>query len=160
MKISSKKAEEVLNLYWDGALPVNPVYIANKLGIEVYKDNLDGILLNTSFSEKKYSITVGYGEKISRHRFFIAHGIGHIVLNHINQATTSINDENDSFMTGAKNMEKEANSFALALLIPERLIRTWFLRMIGTDITEAAKMFDISEAAIYQRLLDLDLIKE
>lgn len=155
-----KKAESILLDYWDGRLPVNPVYLANKLGITVYKADITPSLSLTSIEEDKFTITVGANDDVLKHRFFIAHSIGHIVLNHLNKDTPSIKDTSSSFSSNAKNFEKDANTFALALLLPERLVNTWFNKMIRTDISEASKMFDVSEAALYQRLIDLKLMKE
>lgn len=156
----TKKAEEILLEYWTGGLPVNPVFIANKLGIDVYKEDLGTKLAKSVIENNKFTITVGSGEKISSHRFFIAHCIGHILLEHLSKDKPIIEDTKSSFSSSNRNKEKDANTFALALLLPERLVKTWFDKMIGTDITEAAKMFDVAEAAVYQRLIDLRLIKE
>lgn len=156
------KAGECLLLHWDGKLPVNPVSIANALGITVYKQFLDqdSVHIIKDSNLIGYSITVNSHDSRVRQRFSIAHAMGHILLQHLHSQSTPYVDTPLSFSSKSIGQEKEANQFALELLLPERLTRTWFNKMIRTDISEAAKMFDVSEAALYQRLLSLNLIKE
>lgn len=155
------KAAEVLERYWDGSIPVNPVSIANAMGVQVFKMPMeDGASGFVETNDGTHTITVNQNDVRVRQRFTIAHEIGHIALGHTCDGTKVLRDTAAAFMSGNKDpKEVDANSFAAQLLMPERLVRTWFDRMIRTDITEAARMFDVSEAAIYYRLVNLGLVR-
>lgn len=154
-------ADTTLDKYWDGSLPVNPVSVANAMGVQVFKmpmdDGVNGFVENVAGT---FTITVNESDARVRQRFTIAHEIGHIVLGHASDGSKLLRDTVAQFISGnADPKEVAANSFAAELLMPERLIRTWFDRMIATDMTEAARMFDVSEAALYYRLVNLGLVR-
>ena len=154
-------ANECLQLHWNGKLPVNPVSIANALGITVYKSFLEQDPLHITYetNSMSFEITVNDHDSRVRQRFSIAHAMGHILLQHPLAQDTPYIDTPLSFSSNAVGQEKEANQFALELLLPERLVKTWFSKMITADVSDAAKMFDVAEAALYQRLVLLNLIK-
>lgn len=158
MNNTQKQADHLLLEHWDGSLPVNPVYIANALGITVLKSTEQTEPVQTQFTQGRYEITIQEQAPKTQHRFYIAHAIGHIVLNHLSEKRPQILDNKLSFQSHAPSEEMNANEFALALLIPERLVSTWFKKMIRTDLAEAAAMFDVAEAALYQRLIQLHFI--
>ena len=75
-----KKSEEILTNYWDGSLPVNPVSIANKLGITIYKSSLGEKTSISNNNKEEKSITVNCDMDIVKQRFAITHALSHFVL--------------------------------------------------------------------------------
>lgn len=88
-----------------------------------------------------------------RRRFSVAHELGHFLLGH--KIGQEIIDEefNKPFP-----IEKEANAFASALLMPASWMKDSVAKK-GLDLEELAKTYDVSKQALTIRLLSLNLIK-
>ena len=117
------------------------VEIANHLGLQVvsagFKDNkISGMLM---LNNDEQNIYVNATEPVVRQRFTIAHEIGHYVLHAHHQ------------------MEREANRFAAALLIPQdSAISDW--KHIH-NIVVFASCYRVSVDTAKYRLQELGLIK-
>lgn len=122
--------------------PVDPVAVANHLGLRVriaeFEDeSISGML-------RDGMIYVNYTDMPQRQRFTIAHEIAHSVLHE----TKSDLHRQDGVRT---QVEREADAFAGALLIPEVLLR----RLIGQGvcaIDELAKAFQVSKQSMRVRI--------
>jgi Zn-dependent peptidase ImmA (M78 family) len=116
---------------------------------------------------------IGYNVNHSRvrQRFTIAHEIGHFVMHasdnqqqrlFVDRSTMFRRNENSS--TGDDHQEVEANRFAAALLMPEKLIReeiasSRFDLDDEEDVGNMAKHFNVSAAAMTFRLKNLNLFQ-
>ena len=116
---------------------------------------------------------IGYNLNHSRvrQRFTVAHEIGHFVMHtSSNQQQRLFVDRSTMFKrdgdssTGDDLQEIQANKFAAALLMPEKLIR----EAIATsdfdlddedDVNDLAKRFNVSAAAMTFRLKNLGLFR-
>jgi Zn-dependent peptidase ImmA (M78 family) len=113
--------ERATERYWGSSAPVDPVVIAEQLGIlvvDVPCEDLEAcIVLGADCSVLAVSTRL---EDEPRRRFAIAHEIGHYVL-HRNHACVF----SDAFVeaAGREERDKEASAFAAALLMPEALLR-------------------------------------
>ena len=147
-------AQIILNGNWDLSLPVNPVDIAQKLGLQVYygsdMENLAGY-----FDQEKNSIYINETDTLSRQRFSIAHEIGHAVLGH--GSSPRRNDVTYSKFT-YKKKENEANRFATSLLMPEVAVRTC-IEQSNMKFPELCKTFGVSERAMGIRLVELGYLR-
>jgi len=111
-------------------------------------NNTDGIQITEG--EKA---TIGYNNSQHPHRqrFTVAHEIGHLLLGHTGK--NLILDLNSK-----KSEEVEANQFAAELLMP--------LDMIKKDLQnkrnpkDIAKIYNVSEEAVWWRLYDCELISK
>jgi hypothetical protein len=81
---AEREAERLIESEWEGhGLPINPVYIAKQLGVEVYQmalqQDVDGIL---KFYEggKTPVILVPQDAPDTRRRFSVAHELGHLII--------------------------------------------------------------------------------
>lgn len=155
-------ADIVLEKYWDGSLPIDPVVIANKAGISVRSDQLfDCSGFVHMDSDGLSTITYNTIDPVVRQRFTIAHEVGHVLLGHMKNGSKEFRDGPAQFSAGTRDYkESEANRFAAELLMPENLVRLWFSKMRKTNLGDAARMFNVSEAALYFRLVNLGLIQQ
>lgn len=139
-------------------LPVNPVALANSMGIKVYQNKDVNLLeenqLAISMLTDKDEWVIIYDENITnkgRRRFTLAHELGHIVLGHplIEKYHAR------TFDTKKLDVEKEADSFAIRLLAPACII--WGLKL--NNPIDISKLCGISvEAATnrYERIKVLE----
>lgn len=121
---------QILIEYNVKTLPINPVTLANIMGIKVYQNKDVHILeenqLAISMLTDKNEWFIVYDESITnkgRRRFTLAHELGHIVLGH--QLVEKYHAR--TFDTKKLDIEKEADSFAIRLLAPACVI--WGLKL-------------------------------
>lgn len=168
-------AAEVLELSWDGRLPVDPKDIAEDLLIRNFSDGrrgekipvvvkgrsssyLDGISGQARLAKEdddSYFYLCEYNrEEISyRNRFTIAHELGHVVLGHVVEGKAP---KRDTTFTNKDPDEKHANAFAAGLLMPEKYVRKFYRS--ADSIQELADAFGVSTAAMNFRLKNLGII--
>ena len=165
-------------------LPVNPVRVANRLGMKVRGAEFtdDSIISVIAPQDNGINILVADSETPYRKRFAVAHSLGHYFL-HLNKGREMADRErvdrsSDLFLRGLKpvtkspskyrtrralhrissdsqNEEVEANWFATELLMPEEFLRDeWDWR---ESVWRLARVFNVTEEAIEYRLKDLGL---
>lgn len=143
-------AAQVLDQYWTGALPIDPVQIARQMGVEVFSAQLGndvfGCIIGTPEGAQIY---VDIDQPITRYRFTTAHELGHYV-EHAERAEAEMSyvDRRTDEDRG-KPEEVFANQFAGALLMPERALRL-FGPGPGNDVA-AADRLGVSLAALRYR---------
>jgi len=153
----------LLHDFWDGRLPVKPDEIASKLGIEVraefgLEDGASGMIFKEG---DKYVIAYDMLEPSVRQRFTIAHELGHYSLNHLSDGEIKFRDTRANFMSNSgRPKEVAANSFAANLLMPEETVHFAVVDMGVSNLSALANMFDVSEAAMRYRLMNLGLFDE
>lgn len=151
--------------------PIDVVKVAARKGIEIiehdFGDDISGVLMTNPTGTY---IGINKNNWPNRQRFTIAHELGHFVLGHQREGLfvdtpdkyfTIFNFRNAKSSTGEYLQEREANAFAAALLMPEKLIISYleFIRDVvdvkdeGTDIVDLlAKQFMVSNQAMGLRL--------
>lgn len=152
----SMSVTEVLSAYWDdGSLPVDPAYIATRMGVSVMADpNLDGSGHYEPNASKSGGPLITYNptENIVRQRFTIAHELGHHALAH----GPRDRDTPENFtMIFSDPKEVAANKFAAQLLMPKDFIHAVVQVRGVRDLKRLAKLFNVSTAAMGYRLRDL-----
>lgn len=155
---------------FDGIFPINLENLSKNLkirqkingNIEIIpivtkKELLGNLSCSTSLilNSKDYHFIckTNKDESLERQRFSLAHSIGHIALGHLDVNFNFINDE--TFHDNSK-IEKEANYFAMSLLIPEFAIRSFVKN--NTNVREICKYFCVSPTTLKIRLKQLNLI--
>ncbi|WP_338924461.1 ImmA/IrrE family metallo-endopeptidase (plasmid) [Pseudomonas silesiensis] len=167
-------AQKVLDLAWDGQLPVDPVRLASTLRVttqdadgqkqkctivvrSVAGGDLAGASSQVSLEQttkgSQYVCAYNRDEISYRNRFAVAHELGHILLGHVRIGEPALRH----YGYGDSTTEmSQANSFAAALLMPERFLRSVFASI--ESVQQMGEAFGVStEAAIY-RLKALRLI--
>lgn len=137
-------------------IPVDPVRIANELGIDVFEAALDpntsGAIIKRPGEDPQ--IVLNRNDHANRQRFTCAHEIGHFVQR---------SDEPDDYefvdlrgplaSAGTDSVERYANAFAAALLMPAEEVKTRAKR--ADSIVELAYEFRVSQDAMTNRLANL-----
>lgn len=154
-------AQEVLDRYWDGKLPVNPVVIAQAMGIEVFTQHAISESGRVTFElNQPPRIVFNADEALVRQRFTVAHEIGHLALGHLPPGGRMFRDDAQMFFTSVRDYrEVEANQFAANLLMPAETVKTVFYDMPNIDLPAMAALFNVSSAAMRFRLINLGLIR-
>ena len=163
-----KHAKSVLCEHGLYAVPVDPVVLANRQGIKVRnaKFSEEGISGMLSKRGEKVSMLIHQSEHPNRKRFSIAHELGHHFL-HLMEDGEIIDTDVDMFrlepVEGDDDREREhrrreiqANMFAAALLMPAELVEEAY-RDVTKNLSELARMFNVSEYAMGYRLGQLEL---
>ena len=146
-------AEQALREFWDNSLPVDPVAIAKKMGVPVYLDpNLSGS--GQLFTEKGQSrIHIRPNESVSRKRFTVAHELGHLCLGHCPRPRQ---DNTAYSFLNFDPVERDANSFAAAMLMPRPAVEHFV--DIRYSFDSLVKRFNVSGRAMQIRLQRLGLL--
>lgn len=149
---ASDFAKKVLLEHWNNSLPVDPVIIANKLGIKVFgKNNLS---VSGYFEQETSSIYVNTNDSLERQRFTVAHELGHAVLGHGSSPRESYNLYNRS---NYQIQEFQANEFAGELLMPYESLNYFFYNT-SNDFENLCKIFNVSPQAMNVRLRRLGFL--
>lgn len=145
------------------------IALAKDLGLSVFGEEMmpyeSGYLeyAPTCGSKSKYRIVVNQSQSIERQRFTVAHELAHFLLHRDSEdffvKSETRHRSNDLFEylePEDKYIEREANAFAAAILMPQNLLRPAFERLSG-NVSLLAKLFQVSEAAMNIRLKDMRL---
>lgn len=167
-----RRAERLLAEQGFDGLPTPVEKIAKRLGLGVVYaelgDGISGVLVRDG---AETYICVHKGDAKARHRFTIAHEIGHFVLNHPMEPGRHVHVDRERQIlqrgpkasTGLDRIEVEANQFAAEILMPSARVREHVAAMgVGPltegDVRELAKKFHVSEQAMLNRLDSLRIL--
>lgn len=157
MKSASEHAKGILLKYWDGGIPVDPIVVARRLGIDVQADqSLAAQGLSGVFSRNQHgdpSCRYNPNEPEVRQRFTVAHEIGHLVFGHKGEL---FRDPKQNFSLDSYDPSEAAcNRFAAELLMPEIAVKHFIMEDNIHDVKALADKFGVSEVAMQYRLADL-----
>jgi len=164
-------AHDVLESHDIFKTPIDPVIIANNLGIKVYAENFDtynGDKVSGAITKDengKIEILVNKSDSHERQRFTIAHELGHYFL-HIKNAPKyeRVDMHRATVYTTNIPQEIEANNFAAALLMDKDTVYKKFMaaRQFGLSniacIDYLSNLFEVSRSAMEYRLRNVGLI--
>ncbi len=164
-------AHDILEAYDICTLPVDPIIIANNLGIKVYAEDykpFNGDIVSgaiVKYEDESIEIFVNKDDSYERQRFTIAHELAHYFM-HL-QNTPKFEKVDMHRTTGySTNMpeEVEANNFAAALLMDKNMVIEKFMLTknfkfsVSKSIEYLADIFGVSKSAMQYRLINLGLI--
>jgi Zn-dependent peptidase ImmA (M78 family) len=140
------------------ALPVDPIRIADAMGIDVFEDDTLGPHVSGAISKDPGEdpvIILNSADSKNRRRFTCAHEIGHFVLQKDARNYEYIDFRDEASSSGQLEEERFANQFAAALLMPEALVT----KMVdeGSSTVEMAYRFGVSQEAMSYRIDNLRL---
>ena len=146
-----------VDMFGDVDLPVDPVKIAQQLGISVFTDELDQGVSGMLIKEKgrDAEIYLNRTDHKNRQRFTCAHELGHYIkrTNDKGDLNFAFVDSRDALASqGTHQDEIYANQFAAELLMPEREVRA---KRKQADLTQLAYLFGVSTEAMKYRLVNL-----
>jgi len=159
---------EILDNLGIKSLPVPVDEVAKKRGLEIKAYDL-GVNVSGVLVMDAGKGTIGYSptESKVRQRFTIAHELGHYELHKQDSGlfidkgfAVLFRDQNSS--SGEIKKEQEANAFAAALLMPEKLLIKEIKKHnfdLGEEdaMKELAKLFNVSVPAMTFRIANLSL---
>lgn len=156
-------ATEILFRHNLFAVPVNPVEVANREGINVYDTEFEDRSISGVLRREgdDFQIYVNSQHSSLRKRYTVAHELGHYFL-HKEQVSAFIDpelnlyrcDNNDASGTDSWFREVQANKFAAALLMPAKLVAEQYAAL--QDIDSLASMFLVSREAMGIRISKLN----
>lgn len=152
-------ATDLLKRHWDGHLPVDPVHIAQRMGVDVLpRLRLAGGESGMIEARDDGKVVISYAatEPEVRQRFTVAHEIGHFALGHLKEGQTCFRDSRRDFTSGHWDpREVQANRFAADLLMPDFIVRHVVGELGVRDVGDLAKLFNVSEVAMGYRIKHL-----
>jgi Zn-dependent peptidase ImmA (M78 family) len=162
-----QKARDVLRQHGLQTVPINPVSLANRLGIKVNNAKFSDDSISAMIAKRGENIMLLVAEQDPpyRKRFSIAHELGHHFLHLIEDGEfidkeadlfRGIEDENVEKLNEKSWVEVQSNIFAAALLMPKDMLKKEFEK--GLSVDELALMFGVSKEAMAIRLSQLELI--
>jgi Zn-dependent peptidase ImmA (M78 family) len=164
MRRSEIETQAVAILRQDGlfSIPVDPLALANRQGIQVHNAKFSDEGLSGMVAKRGENVTilVNQSDAPFRKRFTIAHELGHYFLHLLGNGEfvdtqVDLFRDTESDGTERRNAEVQANQFAAALLMPEELVRSVFKETKNVD--SLARLFNVSEEAMAIRLGRLGL---
>jgi Zn-dependent peptidase ImmA (M78 family) len=146
------EARRLLNQFGLVEPPIDPVKIAQNLGIKVNFVTLSADNRNVSgfYDPADNAIYVNEAEYPKRQTFTIAHELGHALL-HRDWAKSEDYKVlmRDPDADTSDPIEKEANAFAAHLLVPRHMLAKYWDKMAVPSLSE---MFAVSSAMIGYRI--------
>ena len=165
-----KKVEEVFKETGLISIPAEVVAMASFYGFSVYElemdDKVSGMIIVGDKNLKDFDtdkvIVVNSNHAATRKRFTVAHELGHYILKNRPQKCYAHRDSSEVY----NPEEKDANSFASALLMPEEDVKkfanSFFDNTFGDAdlmiIPKVARRYNVSESAAEVRLKKLEII--
>ena len=160
-----QRAKEVLSQHGLYSLPVDPVRLANKIGVKVNNAKFADDAWAALIAKRNHvaRIFVEQSDPPYRKRFSIAHELGHHFL-HLPEEGQIVDKRADMFrerepavgpISEDRIREIQANWFAAALLMPADLVRAEWNK--NPSMKHMARLFNVSEEAMGYRLDTLDL---
>jgi len=158
-------ARQTLKDHGLNSIPIDPVELANKIGISVNhatftEDGISGLIAKR---DNNTMILVNSNDSPYRKRFTIAHEVGHFLLHLTGTDGEVVDYEADLFrlhdseenVSTERLKEIEANQFAAALIMPaEHVMEKWEKTRSVEDL---ARMFNVSTEAMGYRIATLGL---
>lgn len=158
------KTQKILAEFDLLSAPIDIIKCAEKMSVTVSSAVL-GEDVSGIFVLKNGAANIGYnlGESENRQRFTVAHELGHFVL-HSKEKQLFVDKTQSTFYrdlnssSGQLRHEREANSFAAAILMPRVLVVEELEKKPNSSIKALADKFKVSEQAMTIRLTNLGLI--
>lgn len=149
---ASEMATEVLDEFWGGFLPVDPVQLARDMGVEVFAAELGNDVFGMIFGGAGGAqIYVDRDQPPTRYRFTVAHELGHYVEHSERPGRAADMDYVDRRSDEGRGSKEEvyANQFAGSLLMPQEVLREQAAK--GRNDVQLARLFGVSLVALQYR---------
>jgi Zn-dependent peptidase ImmA (M78 family) len=171
MRKNDLAAHQLLTVAEIDAAPVDVFALAKAAGADVVQHEFeeDGDISGMLYrDDTRTVIGLNSTHSLTRQRFTVAHELGHLKLHPgrplILDAPARVNFRDPTASLATDREEIEANAFAAALLMPERLVLEAVSRLLTaahytpeTLTMLLAKEFEVSEAAMGYRLINLGI---
>jgi Zn-dependent peptidase ImmA (M78 family) len=139
--------------------PIDVSKVAEYFGFTILPYGLPDSTAGVMFIEDDLKVIgVNYHQPKVRQRFSVAHELGHYLLGHkeFDVGGTHVDEATPSYLDPELRQEREANEFAAELLMPAELLKR-DVEKYGLDAARLARIYEVSEQALWIQLLDLKL---
>jgi Zn-dependent peptidase ImmA (M78 family) len=165
-------ARKIIREHGISQAPINIESIVRTHEIEILRHRFEGPESGFALrNNNRWYIGVNTQTSRRRQRFTMAHELGHLLLHEgkniiVDQAVLRIDLRNNLSSMGTDIEEIEANTFAAALLMPERIVFPYVTSLIQANgditredlIAELARTFDVSAEAMGYRLINIGIL--
>lgn len=138
--------------------PIKTSKILQAKGLKLEYGNFSKEEISGYFDRSKKSILISEKEPYVRQIFTIAHEIGHFLLHNNVDRDVFNRQEALNIDNISKDQEQEANWFAASLLMPEFLVKRFWIQF--KTVKQMANIFQVSHATAFYRLKNLGLLEE
>lgn len=148
--LAQQDAENVRRDHWDGTFPVDPIVIAQRMGVTPYLSSLgdtSGLIVRPANEPAK--IYINQFESKARQRFTCAHEIGHYVERTRNEDNSYTFRDRRSGKADTPH-EWYADFFAANLLMPQAAFEE-LVEVHGATCSELVDYFGVSISAVRTR---------
>ena len=148
-------AEGILKLHWNQSVPVDVARIAQGMGVALdYSENL-GVCAHLQVSlQNQARLTLCQQHGPALQRYATAQALGHVALHHLRPGLERQIVVTEDFLVDENSRSaREAQQFALRLLMPEAVLRYCVQEMALQDLLELADIFDVPPTLMGWRLL-------
>jgi Zn-dependent peptidase ImmA (M78 family) len=155
-----RTAAKLIKTHWDWQLPVNPVAIAKAMDVTVQRDPKLGSACGCfDFRDGAPTIRINPDNSALLQRFTVAHQLGHYALLHGRRYINTFEfgkqfvDTKKEFSASEIGFyEKQANIFALELLMPGVAINLLIMRRNMCATSELSDAFWVTESMMRWKL--------
>ncbi|WP_051999990.1 ImmA/IrrE family metallo-endopeptidase [Caenispirillum salinarum] len=144
-----------------GAAPVDLEGMARDLGIAVHydrelPDTISGKIqrIGPGGSGSNFAIHINAKHHPNRQRFTLAHELAHFHMHRDRIREGVVDNEMYRSETLSNHLERQANQYAAAILLPAPLVKAEY-QNTGGDVDEMARIFRVSPQAMQIRLDEL-----
>jgi len=138
-------------------LPVNLGKIIERYQLKLVTSEFNDERISGIYSKPERTIYITEGGISTRKAFTIAHELAHFFLHNQKQAEVFYRTDGLVLDQEASIVEREANVFAAALLMPEALVKSYWSSFKSIHVITQA--FYVTYSAAYFRLLNLGIIQ-
>lgn len=138
-------------------LPIDLGKIMDKYGLKLQFAEFKDDKVSGIYSKTEKAIFIAKSKVSPRKAFTIAHELGHYFLHAEKKQETFYRTDGLVLDWAESSVESEANVFAASLLMPEKLVRSYWNTFRRIDAI--TKAFHVTYSAAYYRLLNLGLIR-
>jgi len=150
-------AAESLRRHWGlGELPIkNIIHLLEAKGVRIFSLCVDAVEVDafSLWRESQPFVFLNTMKSGERMRFDCAHELGHLAIHHHGAGQGAIN--------GSQELEKEANEFASAFLMPRNSVLAYAPKFVTVDkLVQLKKIWGVSVAALAYRMHRLEIISD
>lgn len=150
-------AADSLRRHWGlGELPIkNIVHLLEAKGVRIFSLCIDAVEVDafSLWRESQPFVFLNTMKSGERMRFDCAHELGHLAIHHHGSVQDAID--------GSQEIEKEANEFASAFLMPRNSVLAYAPKFVTVEkLVQLKKIWGVSVAALAYRMHRLEIISD
>lgn len=139
--------EDFISRHWDESIPVNLTVFADSMQIGIHPVLEADYVALSEYDTRKVWVNV-HAPTLAK-RFAVAHALGHFALGHLKAGEIHADRKESYNDKRARYVDRQANRFALELLIPAAEIE--LLCESGSSLEASARRMGVSQGAFAYR---------